>query len=118
MVFCIFNSDAAVDICSIITVTIGECLLKDIVSEDKFLQYFYLLSDIFFNSQTAIYRDIMGVILPNLLQMINEKVSNLDKLKELMDIWKKKFVFEEDYFRGLEWILEKKTAKLSSKIAS
>lgn len=74
MVFCIFNIENAVDICAIITVILGEICFSENVSEEKILPYLYLLSDIFFNSTTSMYRDIMKIILPNFIFKASEKI--------------------------------------------
>ena len=72
--FCIYHIQSAVDICAIVVVMMGQMLLHD-VDEEVMLPYLYLLSDVFFNSPTSVYRDVMAVILPHLLQRLHDKAT-------------------------------------------
>ena len=74
MAFSIYNIDYAVDICSIMTVTMGEFCQEELFTLDRLMPHIYLLSDVLFNSPTPVYRDMMGIILPNLLSRLTEKV--------------------------------------------
>lgn len=74
MVFCIYHIQSAVDICAIVVVMMGQILLQQ-VDEEVMLPYLYLLSDVFFNSPTSVYRDVMAVILPHLLQRLHDKAT-------------------------------------------
>lgn len=61
MIFCVHNTNYAPHIISIIAVQLIQNLRKD------FIGYFFLLSDILFNSTTFQYRDLIQAILPYII---------------------------------------------------
>ena len=61
MIFCVYNTLFASHITSIIAVHLIENLKND------FLGYFFLISDILFNSTTFQYRDLIQAVLPYIM---------------------------------------------------
>lgn len=98
MIFAIHNINNAVHISLIIMMHLYDSLKND------FIGVMYLISDILFNSQTHVYRNMFQSRLPYIidayltLRQTDEVAHMNDKhfveLQKLLEIWEKRFVFD------------------------
>lgn len=110
MVFAISCLQCAVEVVSIIAI---EMLEK--ISEDSVMPHFLLISDILFNTTTPDYRRLFSRMLPFAIYQLRESAGGKDKeerrnrlrseLKSLIQLWEIKFIFDENYTRGLLFLL-------------
>jgi len=79
------------------------------------MAYFYLISDILFNTTTHNYRRLFARVIPFVVhrysQLWKEKVFTLEskhkgELKDLIQYWEIKFIFEDNYTKGLLFLLD------------
>lgn len=93
MSFSLINMDSFIDIACIIGVVFVDLCEKPGVSEMQLLPIFYLISDILFNSHGLGYRDVFGLLLPQFLHRLSTSIPEIDKIKSLLEIWQKRYIF-------------------------
>ena len=79
--------------------------------DKDYIKYFYLISDILFNTTTQNYRRLFARMIPFLVFYIagrREEEQNRRKgeLKALIQIWEIKFIFEDNYTKGLTFLID------------
>ena len=76
------------------------------------MRYFYLISDVLFNTTNQNYRRLFARVIPFVVYQYSKGRDGSGKfrgeLKALLQIWEIKFIFEDVYTKGLLFLLEEK----------